>query len=486
MSVDVKQQIKIRSGHRAYVSKLLKRVPEVAPDGEEQIELLRISLKGNLSVLEDLDKSILELVEEGNIDKEIEESEGIKDEIHLNLLKLDSLLKELKTPSQPSEPSAVSTSPQATGSTSHSTKLPKLVLKKFSGDSKTWQEWWDSFKVAVHENGISDVEKFNHLRRLVEGAAYATTAGLSLTEENYKTAIDLLQERFAQKQITINSHMEAMLKLNSVSTMADIEKIRQIYDQVEIHVCGLQAQGVDSAQCGTLLIPIMMAKIPEDLRLIISPQFCGDNWNLDELLEAFKTELEVRERCASSSVGTSSRTNQVHSSLLKWKGEEAEGNPTAAALVSFDRKRNCTHCHKSHPSVRCNNVITDVKARKSLLLKQGRCFICLKKSHIARDYQSTTRCFKCQGQNHHVCVCEQNPIMPGNTGGDPKITSRGNENTVVFIDTKTSVLLQTANIFVSRADDPNHHIQARLKFRHWESTHVCVHSTAKCSLAANY
>ena len=57
MSVDVKQQIKIRGGHRAYVSKLLKRVPEVAPDDEEQIELLRIPLKGKLSVLEDLDKS---------------------------------------------------------------------------------------------------------------------------------------------------------------------------------------------------------------------------------------------------------------------------------------------------------------------------------------------------------------------------------------------------------------------------------------------
>ena len=123
MSVDVKQQIRIRGGHRAYVKKLLKRVPEVAPDDEEQIELLRISLKGKLSVLEDLDKSILELVEEGNIDKEIEESEGIKDEIHLKLLKLDSLLKELRTPSQPSDPaSPVSTSSQATGSTSHSTK----------------------------------------------------------------------------------------------------------------------------------------------------------------------------------------------------------------------------------------------------------------------------------------------------------------------------------------------------------------------------
>ena len=154
----------------------------------------------------------------------------------------------------------MSKSLQATGSTSHSTKLPKLVLKKFSGGPKRWQEWWDSFKVAFHENGISDVEKFNDLRSLVEGAAYATIAGLPLTEENYKTTIDLLQKRFAQKQIIINLHMNAILKLNSVSTMADIKKIRQIYDQVEIHVLGLQAQGVDSAQYGTLLIPIMMAK----------------------------------------------------------------------------------------------------------------------------------------------------------------------------------------------------------------------------------
>ena len=54
--------------------------------------------------------------------------------------------------------------------------------------------------------------------------------------------------------------------------------------------------------------------------------------------------------------------------------------------------------------------------------------------------------------------------MLGNTGGNPKITSSGNENTVLFIDTKTSVLLQTGKIFVSRADDPNHRIQARLIF----------------------
>ena len=73
----------------------------------------------------------MELVEEANIDKEIEESEGFNGELYLYLLKLDSLSKKLKMPSKPSQPSPVSASPQATGSTSYSTKFSKLILKKY-------------------------------------------------------------------------------------------------------------------------------------------------------------------------------------------------------------------------------------------------------------------------------------------------------------------------------------------------------------------
>ena len=71
------------------------------------------------------------------------------------------------------------------------------------------------------------------------------------------------------------------------------------------------------------------------------------------------------------------------------EGEEAEGNPTVAAWASFDQKISCTYCHKSHPSVHCN-VIINVKARKSLLLKQGRCFICLKKTNICKAPQDVS------------------------------------------------------------------------------------------------
>ena len=31
-------------------------------------------------------------------------------------------------------------------------KLPKMHLKKFQGDSKSWMSWKDSFEAAIHDN----------------------------------------------------------------------------------------------------------------------------------------------------------------------------------------------------------------------------------------------------------------------------------------------------------------------------------------------
>lgn len=98
------------------------------------------------------------------------------------------------------------------------------------------------------------MEKFTHLRSLLEGAAQSTIAGLQLTSANFPVAIDLLKERFTKKQMIINSHMDSLFKLQGVSSIVDIKKIRHVCDQVEIHVRGLQANGVTSDQYGTLLV----------------------------------------------------------------------------------------------------------------------------------------------------------------------------------------------------------------------------------------
>ena len=143
-----------------------------------------------------------------------------------------------------------------------------------TGDRKTWQTFWDSFSSPVHRNAsLTNVDKFNYLRSLLDGLAHDLNSltGLPLTQLNYKEATEILTERFGNKQIiVISSHMEALLKLQPVDTMPNVKGIRGALDNLGIQARGLHALGIDSAQYGALLIPIFMEKLPEELRLIVS------------------------------------------------------------------------------------------------------------------------------------------------------------------------------------------------------------------------
>ena len=78
-------------------------------------------------------------------------------------------------------------------------KLPKLVLPKFRGEATQWQNFWDSFNSAIHANPhLSLIDKFNHLHSLLEGHAARAIQGLTRTEANYKSAIEILHKRFGR------------------------------------------------------------------------------------------------------------------------------------------------------------------------------------------------------------------------------------------------------------------------------------------------
>ena len=93
--------------------------------------------------------------------------------------------------------------------------------------------------------------------------------------------------------------MEALLKLQPVNAMSNVKGIRAVLDNMEIQVRGLQALGIDSAQCGALL----MEKLPEELRLTVSREH-KDNWELTSELKAVKNEVEACERCGMNRGGT--------------------------------------------------------------------------------------------------------------------------------------------------------------------------------------
>ena len=142
------------------------------------------------------------------------------------------------------------------------------------------------------------MDKFSYLKALLEGPTAAAIAGFTLTEENYETALKLLKDRYANPQVIVSSHVDALLKSESCSNIHEISKMRNLFDSIETHIRSLANLEVSSESYGTILIPMILAKLPQEMQLLISRKVGKDNWKLDDLLREFRIELEARERCS--------------------------------------------------------------------------------------------------------------------------------------------------------------------------------------------
>jgi hypothetical protein len=149
-------------------------------------------------------------------------------------------------------------------------KLPKITLPRFNGDVTKWNTFWDSFNSAIHTNtDIANIDKFNYLKSLIEGPAARTIQGLTLTNSNYETAIKLLEERFGKRQQIVSAHMDELLKIPSCSSDKS-QSLRLVYDKISVHTRGLATLGISPDQYGSLLIPVIMSKLPNEIRLQIA------------------------------------------------------------------------------------------------------------------------------------------------------------------------------------------------------------------------
>ena len=151
--------------------------------------------------------------------------------------------------------------------------LPKLNLVKFKGSVTSWVPFWESFKSSVHENGeVSEIDKFNYLHSLLEGATALSIQGLSLTADNYDSAIELLKDRLGNTQLIIATHMEELFKLPAC-TGKRAQPLRWLYDKMMVHIRELQSLGVETTHYGRVLIYVLMSKLPE----LVSPRVAIEN-----------------------------------------------------------------------------------------------------------------------------------------------------------------------------------------------------------------
>ena len=342
-------------------------------------------------------------------------------------------------------------------------KLPKFELKKYNSDPTNWRSFIESFEAAIDSNSqLSDIEKINFLMNYVEGQAESTIKGLKLHSDNYRTAKNMLEERFGDPQVLISTHMAKLLSLETVTNVNDVKKLRQLYDEIETQVRSLQCLGLDPRQYGSVLTPVLLTKIPDEFKLVISRQFGKSVWDISKVLEHFNLELEAREK-----------VNFENS-------KSTEHLPTGAALVahinkydnhkkpdSFQHKSPdttktyqnnlCVFCKRNHYSTQCN-IVTKPDIRKKILMEEKRCFKCMKFGHSALKCRSNISCYKCDGKHHTtICTFERKNKDQTLNYNNNKIDQAANSSklTLVSVSKNNPVLLQTARANVSSTDKKN-------------------------------
>ena len=317
-----------------------------------------MSLQEKLDVLKLLDSEFIDLVDADHVADEIEE---FKEDVY-------AVLVQAADRHDTTAPHSTSTSGMGPVSSSK-VKLPKFTIQPFRGDLTAWSTFWDSYQAAIHDNtSLSNIDKFNYLRSLLQGSALDAISGLTLTTTNYQEAVDILNKRFGNKQQIVSKHMDALLNIDPVMSNHNLKALRQLYDTIESHVRGLKSLGVSADSYGSLLSSVLLNKLPQEIQLIVSRKAGSDDWQLDKLMKLLEEEVQARERAAASQLTSTSPR------------KPSKGPSTTSALMTtgnHSTEPTCCYCHQSHLSHLCR-VVESVEARKRVLREAGRCFICLR------------------------------------------------------------------------------------------------------------
>ena len=190
--------------------------------------------------------------------------------------------------------------------------------------------------------------------------------------------------------------MQALLDIASPANQ--LTSLQLFYDTMENHVRGLESLGRSHESYGDLLVPIILGKLPHELRKNLAREHDNPEWKFQELSEAIVKEIRTLEAGAQLNDTTYGITPTVTSSFLT---QTQEKQPHSGKSSKSESKK-CLYCKGPHPSYSCQ-VVTDARERWAKVKTLGHCFNCLGK-HKSSVCQSKFRCHKCKGK-HHTSLC---------------------------------------------------------------------------------
>ncbi|MCP9265104.1 Pao retrotransposon peptidase family protein [Dirofilaria immitis] len=235
--------------------------------------------------------------------------------------------------------------------------LPQLQLPTFSGDPKTWRQFWNSFDVAVHFQAIPAVQKLNYLMSCLRGEALLAVRGYDIAPQNYNIIRKVLIEKFGEDSIIKKSLYAELqsIKRSDRDWKATIEAIERILRQLE-------AIGEILDHCS--IETSIESKLPIWILHKVYEQKKRGTWSVDRLRQILGELVQINEEVARNQSFSNekksidfkqkraSHNNKGETSALstikQFKSTKSSGHESTTQPKKIARdKRPCAFCNIS-------------------------------------------------------------------------------------------------------------------------------------------
>ncbi|GFT65473.1 putative RNA-directed DNA polymerase from transposon X-element [Trichonephila clavipes] len=323
-------------------------------------------------------------------------------------------------------------------------KLPKLELRKFSGEPKDYLAFWSQFEKIHMDATIAEEDKFQYLLQCLvpDSKAARLVSSFPPTKNNYLKAITQLKERFGRDELLVQIYVRDLLSIVMKNAVGRFKgDLSELYDLLESKLMALESLGRTKEKFAEFLEPLIESCLPENVlrawersRSVEDSSPQDSARSLDKILCFLRNEVQSEEMIKLACTGLgASRVSHPRS-----YPDEADCS-TAAALVNFQdnsgrRNFRCIFCDKPHNSSECFSAKKlPLEEKRKLLVQKHACFRCLKTGHVSRSCKYKVKCLSCD-KNHYTIMC-----------ADKESAKSNDENTVV----SSSVLSnQSVNLLI--------------------------------------
>lgn len=298
-----------------------------------------------------------------------------------------------------------SQTPQATADTklpAVEVRLPKLELPTFDGNLDEWLSFRDLFVAAVHDNtGLTGAQKLQYLKASVKGEAALLLQSVSITNDNYEQAWDLLNNRFQNRREIVTSTLKRLVNHPAMYSDSPIE-LRKLVDNTMECIRSLKVMKVPVEHWDVIISHLIVDKLDRE-----SKQQWELNINSGEIppLNELIAFLDKRSR-ALSNLSTSRNSWSSSQPSSTQRGLQYR-EPPSSTQRKRDASDGCPKCGENHFLNKCADFIHNYNADEKMEFVRDNdiCDNCLRTGHSSQQCRSGG-CHVC-GNRHHTLLCDK-------------------------------------------------------------------------------